>query len=93
MNGTTMIKNTSSHEYLGLTFSNFCAWDEHVKSWSRLNSRKSFEKNVPCIATSSLGIYIAMLFGIIIFRIKKATRPYSCKSSTNCHSSDKIVQH
>ena len=57
MNGT-MIKNTSFHKHLGLTFSNTGSWDEHVKSiseksWSRLNllkalkfrvSRKSLEK-------------------------------------------------
>ena len=54
----TMIKNTSFHKNLGLTFSNTGSWDEHVKSiseksWSRLNllkalkfrvSRKSLEK-------------------------------------------------
>ena len=53
-----MIKNTSFHKHLGLTFSNAGSWDEHVKSiseksWSRLNllkalkfrvSRKSLEK-------------------------------------------------
>ena len=53
-----MIKNTSFHKHLGLTFSNTGSWDEHVKSiseksWSRLNllkalkfrvSRKSLEK-------------------------------------------------
>ena len=57
MNGT-MIKNTSFHNHLGLTFSNTSSWDEHVKSiseksWSRLHllkalkfrvSRKSLEK-------------------------------------------------
>ena len=57
MNGT-IIKNTSYHNHLGLTFSNSGTWDEHVKyisekSWSRLNllralkfrvSRKSLEK-------------------------------------------------
>ena len=57
MNGTLM-KNTSYHKHLGLTFSNSGTWDEHVKSiseksWSKLNllrslkfrvSRKSLEK-------------------------------------------------
>ena len=57
MNGT-MIKNTSFHKQLGLTFSNNGSWVEHVKSiseksWSRLYllralkfrvSRKSLEK-------------------------------------------------
>ena len=54
----TMIKITSSHRHLGLTFSNSSTWDEHVKSisekfWSMLNllrglnfrvSRKSLVK-------------------------------------------------
>ena len=54
----TLIKNTSYHKHLGLTFSNSGTWDEHVKSiseksWSRLHllralkfrvSRKSLEK-------------------------------------------------
>ena len=30
----TMIKNTSSHMHLGLTFTNSGTWDEHVKSIS-----------------------------------------------------------
>ena len=76
MNGT-MIKNTSFHKHLGLTFLNNGSWDEHVKSiseksWSRLNllkalkfkvSRKFLEKYI-------LHIYvlfwnIAILFGTI----------------------------
>ena len=50
MNGT-MIKNTSFHKHLGLTFSNTGSWDEHVesiseKSWSRLNLLKAFKFRV-----------------------------------------------
>ena len=50
MNGT-MIKNTSFHKYLGLTFSNTGSWDEHVKSiseksWSRLNLLKALKFRV-----------------------------------------------
>ena len=62
INGT-LIKNTSYHKHLGLTFSNSGTWDEHVKyisekSWSRLNllrvlkfrvSRKSLEKKIAYI--------------------------------------------
>ncbi|MCG7875096.1 MAG: reverse transcriptase family protein [Candidatus Thiodiazotropha endolucinida] len=54
----TMINDTSEHKHLGLTFSNNCNWDLHIrniseKAWTRLNllralkfriSRKSLEK-------------------------------------------------
>ena len=44
----TMVKNTSFHKNLGLTFSNTGSWDEHVKSiseksWSRLNLLKALK--------------------------------------------------
>ena len=50
INGT-MIKNTSFHKHLGLTFSNTGSWDEHVKSiseksWSRLNLLKALKFRV-----------------------------------------------
>ena len=50
MNGT-VIKNTSFHNHLGLTFSNTGSWDEHVKSiseksWSRLNLLKALKFRV-----------------------------------------------
>ena len=82
MNGT-MIKNTSIHKHLGLTFSNTGSWDEHVKSiseksWSRVNllkalkfrvSRKSLKKYI-------LHIYvlfwnITIIFGTIALLNKK----------------------
>ena len=105
MNGT-MIKNTSFHKHMGLTFSNTGSWDEHAKSiseksWSRLNllkalkfrvSRKSLEK-----------IYFAYIRPLLEYsdtvwdncssESKKTLRRCSCRSSTNCHRSDKVVQH
>ena len=50
MNGT-MIKNTSFHKHLGLTFSNTGSWDEQIKyilekSWSRLNLLKALKFRV-----------------------------------------------
>ena len=63
----TMIKETKIHKHFGLTFSNTCNWAEYVtsisgKAWARLYllrtlkfrvSRKSLEKNVYSIHTSS----------------------------------------
>ena len=65
-----IIGEIPSHKHLGLTFSKTCSWDEHIaniseKAWTRVNllkalkfrvSRKSLEKNVFCIRSSTLGI-------------------------------------
>ena len=60
----TMIKNTSFHKNLGLTFSNTGSWDEHVKSiseksWSRLNLLKALKFRVS--RKSSEKIYFAYI--------------------------------
>ena len=82
MNGN-MVKNTSSHKHMGLTFSNSGGWDEHVKSisekpWSRLHflkalrfrvSRKSLEKYI--LHTYVLFWNIAIMFGTVVLLIKR----------------------
>ena len=63
MNGT-MIKNTSSHKHLGLTFSHSGTLDEHVKSisektWSRLNFLRALKGVLTSVPTHGFSLNFA----------------------------------